>query len=99
MDGLLKGDVVRIISPEEYRELGCACSDDCAIAYYADSICSVDIVHDYGYKLTPITTVRNFPLAKNPTIEPIEYYMWDEMAIELYEEPLSNPNDGFIDVF
>ena len=99
MDGLLKGDVVRIISPEEYRELGGTCSDDCAIAYYADSICTVNIVHNYGYTLTPITTVRNFPLEVNPTIEPIEYYTWNNRAVELYEEPLSNPNDGFIDVF
>lgn len=98
------GDIVTIVSAEVYRNRGGNCSDDCAIAYYAGSVCEVVSEEEYAdsysmYKIVPINEVHN-----STAIDEDEYhnriseYRWDLRSLELVVQK-EQLGDAFDDVF
>ncbi len=82
-DGYEEGDLVEIITPDEYRERGGSCSDDCAIARFCGSICEVVRHTIPGVCISPIKLVEHFP-PKYPD-DSIESYSWQYMSIKRYK--------------
>jgi hypothetical protein len=94
-----EGDLVRIVTPKEYRDRGGSCTSDCAIACYAGSLCTVEKVVIPGYKLIPEHIVMNFPRTDSHSIMPIEEYSWHEQTLDLCENDTALDDGGFDDVF
>ena len=92
------GDLVEIVTPNEFRERGGNCTDDCAIALYAGSVCEITTVCIPGVKLSPVRLIENFPL-KYPN-QRIEEYSWNRMSIKRYEGDIKSENEtDFDEVF
>ena len=91
------GDMVMIVTPKEYRDRGGNCTDDCAIAYYAGSICEVIFAYPGGdeYTLSPVE------LMVDPHVsfrgEPLDYYHWQDRALKTYTETLVTGFDAVFD--
>lgn len=87
------GDIVEIVTPDEYRQRGGRCSDDCAIAQYAGSVCRVTDVStkysDHRAYLAPISIVNN-PISADGDNLLIEDYCWHQIALRMADG--ANPN-------
>ena len=100
------GDLVTIVSADVYRKRGGICSDGCAIAYYAGSLCEVISEEDYGnddplYRIAPINEVHNSRFDDDDTYHNrISEYRWDLRSLELVTQKDSGQLDkAFDDVF
>lgn len=76
------GDVVEIVTPEEFRARGGSCTSDCAIAQYFGSICEVVKVTIPGVVLSPIKEVRNF---QKESEMPISHFAWSYPSVKRYK--------------
>lgn len=98
------GDIVTIVSAEVYRNRGGNCSDGCAIAYYAGSVCEVVSEEEYAYadsmyKIVPINEVHNSTaLDEDKYHNSISEYRWDLRSLELVVQK-EQLGDAFDDVF
>ena len=95
-DGYEAGDLVEIITPDEYRERGGSCSDDCAIARFCGSICEVVRLTIPGLKLSPVKLVEHFP-QKYPN-DSIEQYGWQYMSIKRYKGDFKSESEADFDL-
>lgn len=75
------GDIVEIVTPEEFRARGGSCTSDCAIAQYCGSVCEVVRENMAGLKLSPLAESKNFERAHSM---PIEHYGWQYMSVKRY---------------
>ena len=81
------GDIVEIVTPEDYRERGGSCTKDCALARFHGSVCKVIFSHfSHCVNLSVIT------LAEDQSFEyhgkPIESFVWDPMTLKPHEQPV-----------
>ena len=100
------GDYVTIVSAEVYRNRGGNCSDGCAIAYYAGSVC--EVVSEAGYAdagpmycIVPVNEVHNSTaLDGDEYHNNISEYRWDLRSLELVvQKDVEQLGDAFDDVF
>ena len=95
------GDLVRIVTTAEYRAKGGNCTNDCAIACYANSICVVERECIPGYRLFPEKVVMNFQPKDHHLIQNINEYSWQEISLEPVSECDAIPaaDNGFEEIF
>lgn len=93
------GDIVEIVTPEEYRSRGKTCTDDCAIAVYAGSICEVIRTERGATRVVPIKEVLN--MAPGGFILSISEYDWSDGALKLHidDEQSRNMETVMDDIF
>ena len=83
------GDIVEIVTPQEYRERGGRCTDDCAIAYYAGSTGRITNVYaaEGRAEISPITVVRNHHVDYTRDMT-VADYRWHLRALKMHDEPV-----------
>ena len=94
------GDVVRIISPEEYRRRGGLFTNGCGFVLYAGSICEIaGGTQGGGYRLHPIEKKMNIEYDPKHHWD-IESYGWGEQQLEPCEDPRGYVDEtDFCDIF
>ena len=91
------GDLVEIITTEEYRARGGTCTENCAIARFAGSVCEVVDINTnfHGFSLSPISIVENIP--RDSRYLPIERYTWQYRSIKRYDGDLKTETENDFD--
>ena len=86
------GDIVEIVTPQEYRGRGGSCTDKCAIARFCGSICEVVRDNVYGYTLSPIKVVENFP-PEHEVDKNISTFSWKPMSLKIHDYAIDESFD------
>lgn len=100
------GDLVTIVSADVYRNRGGRCSEGCAMAYYAGSLCEVVSEEEFGndgqvYRIVPINEVHNSTSDDEDAYHNrISEYRWGQRTLELVTQKDSGQlEEAFDDVF
>ena len=91
------GDIVEIVSKEEYRARGGTCSDGCAIDRYAGSVCEVVSAPEHGDVVRLATIVLKENLPPDCYSRKIEGYIWHCRCVKRHID--EDSENAFDEVF